>query len=94
MKKNKPLKINKGWDRVEFDKVLIKNDDLKLTECCNRRWYRTKKNLKCSGCKKVVNDNIMSRGIMQSIDKMMRAKEKENEENKNNSDSKTSDDKS
>jgi len=89
--KNKPPKINKGWDRVEFDKALIKNDDLKLTECCNRRWYRTKKNLKCSGCKKVVTENIMSRGIMQSIDKMMKAKE--NEKDKNNSDSKTSDDK-
>ena len=85
-------KVNKGWNREEFDEALIKNDDLKLTQCCNRRWYRTKKHLKCSKCKKVVTDNIMSRGIMQSIDKMMQAKE--NEKNKNNTDSKTSDDKS
>ena len=78
------------FSREEFDKHFIKNDDLNLTSCCKRKWYKTKKNLKCPGCKKTVTKDIIARGIMQNINKTML----ENEKNKDKSDSKTSDDKS
>ncbi len=85
-------KINKEFNREEFDKVLIKDDDLTLTSCCKRKWYKTKKNYKCSRCKKTVTKDIIARGIMQGIDKMM--KDKENDNIKNSTSSETSDDKS
>jgi hypothetical protein len=80
----------KKFSREEFDKHFIKDDDLTLTSCCKRKWYKTKKNLKCPGCKKTVTKDIIARSIMQNINKVMI----ENEKNKDKSDSKTSDDKS
>jgi len=86
MTQNKEEKFNKGkFSREEFDKHFIKDDDIKKTSCCNRSWYKTKKNYKCPGCKKNVSEDIIARGLMQGIDKMMKAKEKEeNEKTKNN----------
>ena len=80
------MKINKGkFDREEFDKHLIKDDDLTLTSCCKRKWYKTKKNYKCPACKKNVTKDIIARGIMQGIDSMMKQREKEeNEKSKDN----------
>tara|TARA_R100000541_G_scaffold53531_2_gene61659 strand:+ start:480 stop:767 length:288 start_codon:yes stop_codon:yes gene_type:complete len=95
MEENKDF--NKGkFSREEFERHLIKDDDLTITSCCKRQWYKTKKNYKCPGCKKNVTKDIIGRGIMQGIDKMMKEREKEeNEKNiKNKSDSKASDDKS
>lgn len=74
------MKINKKFDREEFDKYLIKDDDITLTTCCNRKYYKTKKNLKCAGCKKVVTSDIVGRGIMQGIDRMMKEREKNDRE--------------
>ena len=90
------MKINRGkFDREEFEKHLIKDDDITITSCCQRKWYKTKKNYKCPGCKKNVTKDIIGRGIMQGIDNMMKEREKEeNEKAKNKSDSKASDDKS
>ena len=84
-------KLNKGgFDREEFNKHLIQDDDIKITSCCKRTWYKTKKNYKCPGCKENVTKDIIARGLMQGIDKMMKAKEKEkNEETKNISSSET-----
>lgn len=88
----KPI-INKSktFNREEFDKYLIVGDDIKLTSCCNVAWYKTKKNYKCSKCKKRVTDDIIGRGIMQGIDKMM--KEIENDKLKDKSSSKAKNDK-
>lgn len=91
------MEINKNkFNKEEFNKHLIKDDDITITSCCKRKWYKTKKNYKCPGCKKNVTKDIIGRGIMQGIDKMMKDREKEeNEKNiKNKSDSKASDDKS
>jgi hypothetical protein len=68
------------FNRELFEKHLIKDDDIKLTSCCKRAWYKTKKNYKCPGCKKNVTKDIIARGIMQGIDNMMKAKEKEENE--------------
>tara|TARA_R110000744_G_scaffold49488_4_gene107540 strand:+ start:604 stop:954 length:351 start_codon:yes stop_codon:yes gene_type:complete len=62
----------KGFDREEFEKVLIKDDDITLTSCCNRKYYKTKKNFKCPGCKKLVTKDIVGRGIMKGINQMMK----------------------
>lgn len=89
-------KFNKGkFSRDEFDKHFIKDDDIKKTSCCNRAWYKTKKHYKCPGCKKVVTEDIIARGLMQGIDKMMKAREKEeeNEKTKNLPSPKTKNDK-
>ncbi len=66
------MEINKNFDREEFNKHLIKDDDISLTSCCNRKYYKTKKNLKCPGCKKVVTSDIVGRGIMKGIDQMIK----------------------
>tara|TARA_R110001632_G_scaffold105752_1_gene215275 strand:+ start:5659 stop:5937 length:279 start_codon:yes stop_codon:yes gene_type:complete len=92
------MEENKNFDmssvsQEEFDKHFIKDDDLMKTSCCKRNWYKTKKHLKCPGCKKYVDKDVTARGIMQGINTMME-KSKENEKNKNNSSSETSDDKS
>lgn len=62
------MEKNKKFDREEFEKHLIKDDDISLTSCCNRKYYKTKKNLKCPGCKKTVTRDIVARGIMKGID--------------------------
>jgi hypothetical protein len=86
------MKINKNkeFDREEFEKHLIKDDDITLTSCCKRKYYRTKKHLKCAKCKKVVTKDIVARAIMQGIDIMT----KENDKSKDKSSSETQDDKS
>lgn len=70
------METNKKFDREEFEKHLIKDDDISLTSCCNRKYYKTKKNLKCAGCKKTVTRDIVARGIMKGIDAMMKEREK------------------
>lgn len=70
------METNKKFDREEFEKYLIKDDDISLTSCCNRKYYKTKKNLKCAGCKKTVTRDIVARGIMKGIDTMMKEREK------------------
>lgn len=70
------MEVNKNFDREEFEKHLIKDDDISLTSCCNRKYYKTKKNLKCAGCKKTVTRDIVARGIMKGIDTMMKEREK------------------
>lgn len=86
------MKINKSkeFDRDEFEKHLIKDDDITLTSCCNRKYYKTKKHLKCSKCKKVVTKDIVARAIMQGIDQMTR----KNDEPKDKGSSEAQDDKS
>ncbi len=64
------------FDREEFNKHLIKDDDISLTSCCNRKYYKTKKHLKCAGCKKVVTSDIVGRGIMKGIDQMIKEDDK------------------
>jgi hypothetical protein len=86
----KKINKDKEFNRIEFDKYFIKNDDLTITSCCKKKWYKTKKNMKCSSCKKTVTKDIVARGIMQGINEMM----KKNEKIKNITSSKTSDDKS
>jgi hypothetical protein len=87
MKDSKDVSFNTGhFNREEFDKHFIKDDDIKKTSCCNRSWYKTKKHYKCPGCKKIVTKDIIGRGLMQGINNMMKAKEKEeNEKTKDNS---------
>tara|TARA_R110001606_G_scaffold343624_1_gene492210 strand:- start:4572 stop:4850 length:279 start_codon:yes stop_codon:yes gene_type:complete len=92
MEENKPFKP-KTFNQEEFDKYFIEGDDLMKTSCCDRRWYRTKKHMKCPGCKKYVDKDVTARGIMQGINTMMKQRKKD-EENKNSSSSETSDDKS
>jgi len=70
------MEKNKKFDREEFEKHLIKDDDISLTSCCNRKYYKTKKNLKCPGCKKTVTRDIVARGIMKGIDEMMKESER------------------
>tara|TARA_R110002073_G_scaffold88016_2_gene208994 strand:+ start:7630 stop:7890 length:261 start_codon:yes stop_codon:yes gene_type:complete len=79
------------FDKEEFYKHLIKDDDITLTSCCNRKYYKTKKNLKCSGCRKVVTKDIVGRGIMKGIDQMI--KDRENDESKDKGSSKAENDK-
>lgn len=80
------MKIHKGeFNRDDFEKHLIKDDDIKKTSCCNVAWYKTKKHYKCSKCKKKVTEDIIARGIMQGIDKMMKARENDKLENKSSS---------
>ncbi len=81
------------FSREEFDKHFIKDDDITLTSCCKRKWYRTKKHLKCAKCKKIVDDDIAARSVMQGIDKMMRARD-EKERAKNSGSSEAKNDKS
>ncbi len=81
------------FSREEFDKHFIEDDDITLTSCCKRKWYRTKKHIKCPGCKKNVDDDVAARAVMQGIDKMMKARD-EKERAKNSSSSEASDDKS
>lgn len=64
------------FDREEFNKHLIKDDDITLTSCCNRKYYKTKKHLKCAKCKKIVTSDIVGRGIMKGIDQMIKEQEK------------------
>ncbi|QDP66762.1 MAG: hypothetical protein GOVbin5978_38 [Prokaryotic dsDNA virus sp.] len=88
----KRVNKNTEFNREEFDKYLIVGDDLKLTSCCNVAWYKTKKNYKCSKCKKRVTDDVVGRAIMQGIDKMM--KQRENDKLKDKGSSKAKNDKS
>lgn len=74
------MEANKKFNREEFEKHLIKDDDISLTSCCGRKYYKTKKHMKCAGCKKIVTNDIVARGIMKGIDTMMKAKEREREE--------------
>lgn len=72
------MKINKNkFNREEFEKHLIKDDDIKRTSCCKRLWYKTKTNYKCPGCKKNVTKDIVARGVMQGIDNLMKEREKD-----------------
>tara|TARA_R110000851_G_scaffold114153_2_gene239108 strand:- start:4398 stop:4670 length:273 start_codon:yes stop_codon:yes gene_type:complete len=84
---SKEVSFNTGqFNREEFDKHFIKDDNIKKTSCCNRAWYKTKKHYKCPGCKEVVTEDIIARGLMQGINNMMTAKETEdNEKTRNNS---------
>jgi len=69
------MEVNKKFDREEFEKHLIKDDDISLTSCCGRKYYKTKKHMKCAGCKKIVTNDIVARGVMKGIDAMMKEKE-------------------
>jgi hypothetical protein len=71
------MKVNKEFNREEFERHLIKDDDITLTSCCNRKYYKTKKNFKCPGCKKLVTKDIVGRGIMKGINQMMIERDKE-----------------
>jgi len=92
MEENKEFDSSK-FNQEDFDRHFIKDDDLMITSCCKRKWYRTKKHLKCPGCKKYVDKDVTARGIMQGINTMME-KRKEDARIENSSSSEASDDKS